>query len=83
LEVLILKGLTLHKNCATWGRRGPTVEAVRRTALRASPGTETGMPNSCIGDGNGARKTHVVRRAFPLHKVGNYGPDKVGILRSP
>lgn len=59
------------------------VDALRRTVLRASPGTETGKPNSCMGEGNGAQKTHMVRRAFPLHKVGIYGPDKVGILRSP
>ena len=39
------------------------------------------MPNSCMRGGNGAQKTHMVRRAFPLHNVGNYGPDKVGILR--
>src|SRR6266478_7940622 len=35
LEVLILKGLTLHKNCAKRGRRGSTVGVLKRTAWRA------------------------------------------------
>jgi hypothetical protein len=35
LQVLILKGVALHKNCAKCGRRGTAVGAVRRTAWRA------------------------------------------------
>jgi hypothetical protein len=38
LQVLILKGLTLHKNCAKQRRRGTTVGKVKRTAWRAGTG---------------------------------------------
>ena len=40
-QVLILKGLILHQNCASRRRRGPPVTTVRGTASWASPGTET------------------------------------------
>ena len=58
------KGLTLHQNCARRGRRASASGAVRRTAWRASPGTETGMSRNCMRDAKGAQETHMVRGAL-------------------
>jgi hypothetical protein len=54
------------------------LEGVRRTAWRASPGTETGMPRNCIRDAKGAQKTHMAVKApkkradlnNPLYHIG-------------